>query len=325
MNPPGGVSVGAAAAGVLPAATVALALALDAAVAEPPRRLHPVAWFGSLVARFDREWSHPATVGLAVAVALPLFAAAAVALAVGLATRLHPALGVAAAGLAVFAATSLRMLSSKAAEVVAASDADLPTARERLRWLAGRDAADLSAGEVRSAAVESAAENLADGAVAPLLAFALFAPFSLAAGAAAAAWVKAVNTLDSMLGYLDVSHGTASARLDDLTMWIPARASAVLLALAASLPASLLAARRWADAPPSPNSGWPMATLAAVVDSRLEKPGVYVLNPGGALPSVETSRAAIRVVSVAGVLAFLFAGLLAGVATVLLPEVVAWL
>jgi adenosylcobinamide-phosphate synthase len=296
-----------------PVVSLALALVLDALLAEPPRRLHPVAWFGSLIASFDREWSRPRLVGLAVAAALPLLAAAAVALAVGLAENLHPIAGVLAAGLVVFATTSLRMLVSKAAEVVAATETDLPTARERLRWLAGRDAADLSAGEIRSAAVESAAENLADGVVASLLAFALLAPVSLAAGAGAAAWVKAVNTLDSMLGYPDKPHGTASARLDDAIMWIPARASAGLLALAALAPASLSGGSRWADAPPSPNSGWPMATVAAVIDARLEKPGVYVLNPDEALPSVETARSGVRVAGLAGVLAFVAAGALSGV------------
>ncbi|WP_128477487.1 adenosylcobinamide-phosphate synthase CbiB [Halorussus pelagicus] len=316
-----------------PAVPIALALVLDGLVAELPRRLHPVAWFGSLVAPFDREWSRPRLAGLGVAVALPLLAAALVALGVEIAARASPVAGALAAGLVVFATTSLRMLTGKTAEVVAATETDLPTARERLRWLAGRDAANLSAGEVRSAAVESAAENLADGVVAALLAFALFAPVSLAAGTGAAAWVKAVNTLDSMLGYPEKSHGTASARLDDFVMWIPARASAGLLALAAALPTaraaasgptSLAAARRWADAAPSPNSGWPMATLAAVLDARLEKPGVYVLNPEAALPSVETSRAGIRVVGLAGVLAFVFAGAFSGGASALAPEVVSW-
>ncbi|WP_205410974.1 CobD/CbiB family cobalamin biosynthesis protein [Halorussus rarus] len=343
---------------------MAIALLLDAAVAEPPRGLHPVARFGSLVARADREWSRPRLAGAVVAAALPLLAAAAVALAVALAAHLHPLAGVLAAGLVVFATTSLRMLVSTAAGVVAATEADLPTARERLRALAGRDAAALSAGEVRSAAVESAAENLADGAVAALLAFALLAPVSLSLGAGAAAWAKAVNTLDSMLGYPGKPHGTASARLDDAVMWIPARVSAVLLAVAAlarggisgrsglsatgsagestasggrSPVASLSAGRRWADAPPSPNSGWPMATLAAVLDARLEKPGVYVLNPEAGLPSVETARAGVRVVAVAGALAFAVAGALAllvgGIAAdvgsavaplSVLPEVVAW-
>ncbi|WP_276300172.1 adenosylcobinamide-phosphate synthase CbiB [Halorussus lipolyticus] len=311
-----------------PALAIAVALVLDAALAEPPRRLHPVAWFGSAVARFDREWSRPRLAGTAVAALLPLLAGGIVALAVGIADRLHPLAGVLTAGLVVFATTSLRMLAGKAEEVVAVTETDLPTARERLKWLAGRDAEDLSAGEVRSAAVESTAENLADGVVASLLAFALLGPVSPAVGAGAAVWVKAVNTLDSMLGYPDKPHGTTSARLDDIVMWIPARVSAGLVALAAVAPASLSAGSRWADAPPSPNSGWPMATLAGAIDARLEKPGVYVLNPEARLPSVETARSGVRIAGLAGLLAFLLAGLLTAVGEELAPAlgsgVVAW-
>jgi adenosylcobinamide-phosphate synthase len=137
---------------------------------------------------------------------------------------------------------------------------DLARAREAAPALVGRDLGALSPGELRSAAVESAAENLADGLVAPLLAFVLGAQFSLAAGAAAATCVKAVNTLDSMLGYRSKPVGRTSARLDDAVMWLPARASAVLLAVAGRDPGALVRARTWRRAPASPNSGWPMAT-----------------------------------------------------------------
>jgi adenosylcobinamide-phosphate synthase len=328
MSPTGVVAV------VIP---IALALVLDAALAELPERVHPVAWFGSLVAAFDREWSRPRVVGLAVAAVLPVLGAAAVALGVELVARASPWAATVAAGLILFATTSLRLLVGTAAEVVAATATDLPTARERLRWLAGRDATDLSASEIRSAAVESAAENLADGLVAPLLTFGILTPISLAAGAGAAAWVKAVNTLDSMLGYPHKPHGAASARLDDVIMWVPARLSAGFVALSALAPGSLAIARQWADAPPSPNSGWPMATLAGVLDARLEKPGVYVLNPDAELPSLESSRRGVRIVGVAGVLAYFVAALLAsllasllatllatGIPTVATAEVVAW-
>jgi adenosylcobinamide-phosphate synthase len=212
-----------------------------------------------------------------------------------------------AAGLALFSTTSLRMLLDEAERVVSLSDRDLDSAREALRSLAGRDARSLSAPEIRSAAVESLAENLADGLVAPLLAFALVAPLSLAGGTAAAAWVKAVNTLDSMLGYPHKPYGTASARLDDLTMWLPARLTALLLAGAALDPRALSRAREQSTNPPSPNSGWPMATLAAVLGVKLQKPGVYTLD-FGALPSVEEADRARTIVTRTGWLSFVLAG-----------------
>jgi adenosylcobinamide-phosphate synthase len=296
---------------VLGAGAVGLALALDAAIGELPTAAHPVAWFGRLVAPLDREWARPRAVGLLGAVTLPLVAALAVGAPVWTVTRASPLAGVVAAGIVLFLTTSFRTLLGTAATVSAASDRNLSDARERLRALAGRDASALSAGQVRSAAVESAAENLADGLVASLLAFALGAQFSLAAGAALAAWVKAVNTMDSMLGYHSKPVGWAPARLDDLVMWVPARVSAALLAAAALAPAALTAAAGWVRDVPSPNSGWPMGTLAAALDVRLEKPGVYTLNADASLPSPAAARRGVRTVAIAGLLAYGAAALLA--------------
>ena len=291
---------------------VAVAAGLELLVGEPPARVHPVARFGRAVVPFDREWGSPRAVGLGVALVLPGLAAALVGGAVRLAGTVDPLVAGALAGICLFSTTSLRMLLGEARRVNGLVGADLDEARSALRSLAGRDASDLSAGQVRSAAVESAAENLADGLVAPLLAFAVLAPVSLPLAAGAAAWVKAVNTLDSMLGYRSKPVGWASARMDDLVMWVPARLSAALLATVAGSPGALVPAREWADAPPSPNSGWPMAALAALLDARLEKPGVYVLNPDERLPDEVAVERGIALVRRAGLLAYALAGAAAG-------------
>lgn len=293
------------------AGAVALAAVLDLAVREPPRRVHPVALLGRLIGPFDRDWAHPVLVGVLVALALPAVAALVAGGLTLAAVSVHPFAGGALAGIVLFATTSRRMLLDVARSVVDGSETDLPAAREELCTLAGRDASTLSAGEVRSAAVESAAENLADGLVGPLLVFAFFAPLSLPLAAAGAAWVKGVNTIDSMLGYREKPVGTAGARLDDLVMWVPARLAALLIALASRRPSSVSTARRWSGRPASPNSGLPMATLAAAVDVRLEKPGAYVLNPEAALPSVERADRGADVVRLASGLAFLGAGVVA--------------
>ena len=290
---------------------LALAVALDTAFAEPPTRVHPVALFGSVVGRFDRPWAHPRAVGVAVAVGLPLAAAALAGGVVAAAALLSTALAALVAGAILFISVSLRLLLSTTAEVVELSETDLAAAREALRALAGRDATDLSPGQVRSAAVESAAENLADGFVAPLAGFVLGAtlgvalggsgePLPLAAGVAGAAWVKAVNTLDSMLGYRSTPTGWASARLDDAAMLLPARATAGCLAVAAGSFGTPRRAAAWARAPSSPNSGWPMATAAAALDVRLAKPGHYVLNPAANFPEVADGERAVRLVGVGG-------------------------
>lgn len=307
--------------------SVLVAGALEALVGEPPTRYHPVAWFGRLVAPLDREWAHPLLVGALGALALPLVAAAAVASVVVAAGALSALAPPALAGLVLFLSTSLRRLLAAAESVVAGSEADIDAARDGLLALAGRDASALSAGQLRSAAVESAAENLADGLVAPLSAFVFAAAGAAIAGvaplpvaAAAAAWVKAVNTLDSMLGYPEKRVGTPAARLDDAVMWLPARLSALALAVALSDLRSLARTREWFAGVPSPNSGWPMGVVAAGLAVRLEKPGVYVLNPGAALPDVAAARRGVRAVGIAGLLSYALAGLTLAV----LGEVTAW-
>jgi adenosylcobinamide-phosphate synthase len=321
MNP-GGIATTAGGAWVPTVAALGTALALELAVGELPESLHPVALFGRVVAPLDRSWSRPRAVGAVAGLALPLAAAAAVGAGVGAAGWVHPVAGVAAAGVALFVTTSLRLLLDIAGEVVDASETDLASARESVGGLVGRDVSDLSAGQVRSAAVESAAENLADGLVAPLLAFALLAPVALGLGAAAAAWVKAVNTMDSMLGYREKPVGWASARLDDVVMWVPARASAALVAVAAGDRRAL--APQALETVPSPNSGWPMGALAAALGARLEKPGVYALNPAAELPTPETARRGVGVVWTAGVLAYLGAAALALAVSVAAAGVIAW-
>jgi adenosylcobinamide-phosphate synthase len=299
---------------------ILVAFVLDAAAGEPPDRLHPVAWFGSVVSVCDRGWRFPRAAGLLVAALLPLVAAVVAGGTVALADTVAPGSGVAPlilvggiAGVWLFVTMSRRMLHEVAEEVLEATDTDPDRARESIRALVGREAAPLSPDQLRSATVESAAENLADGLVAPLLAFALGAQVSLPVAVGAAAWVKAVNTLDSMLGYPQKPHGSASARLDDLVMWMPARLSAGFLSLVALDPAALGRARAWTDAPPSPNSGWPMATLAAILDVRLEKPGAYTINGGRPLPMVDQARRGLRVVDRAAVLAFAASGVVAWV------------
>ncbi|RLM59669.1 cobalamin biosynthesis protein CobD [Halobellus sp. Atlit-31R] len=325
-------------------ATVAVGLAagLDAAFGEPPARIHPVALLGRVVARIERAVAEfgtesvvrPRLAGAVVAAAVPLgFAGVATAL-VGGGAAVDPWLGSALAGGVLFSTTSLRLLLDSGRTVIRESDTDVAAARVSLRALAGRDATSLDAAHVRSAAVESLAENLADGLVAPLLAFAVVAggaaslagapsfgtaaagapaALTLALAAGAAAWVKAVNTLDSMLGYRSKPVGWAPARLDDAVMWVPARLSALLLAAAAGEPTLPLRrrVRELARRPSSPNSGWPMATMAALLPARLHKPGTYDLDAGAPLPDVRAARAAVRVTRRAGLLAVALAGVIA--------------
>lgn len=289
----------------VPAATlaVAVALSLDGIWGEPPASVHPVALFGRLVGRVDRQYARPGPAGVAIAALLPVGFAVALAAPTEVALALHPLAGSVVGGTALFVTLSLRLLLSEGQSVIGLTESDPVEARTAIRSLVGRDTADLTPAELRSGAVESLAENLADGLVAPLFGFLIGALVSLPVAVAAAAWIKGVNTLDSMLGYPTKPVGRASARLDDAVMWLPARASALLLALAARTPSALARGRAWVREPASPNSGWPMTTLAAALDVRLHKPGAYSLNPDRQLPTSEEARRAVRIVALAGGLA----------------------
>ncbi|MBA3772547.1 MAG: cobalamin biosynthesis protein CobD [Ramlibacter sp.] len=186
---------------------------------------------------------------------------------------------------------SWRMLREETAAVEAALAESLPAGRARLSWLVSRDTARLSASEVRESAIESLAENLNDSVVAPIFWFVLL-------GLPGAVVYRFANTADAMWGYRGHYRGRYwewagkwAARADDLLSWAPARITALLLALAAGgLPLSRL--RSEAGRTPSPNSGWPMAAMAAALGVRLGKPGVYTLNPTGRLPQAADAELA---------------------------------
>ena len=156
---------------------------------------------------------------------------------------------------------------------------NLPAARGAVAMIVGRDTAELSESEVARATVETVAESAADGVIAPL--------FYLAIGGAPLALAyKAVNTLDSMIGHRDARYadfGWASARLDDLANWIPARLSAVVLLLGAGLVTRQLERVRngWrvferdGSLHPSPNSGRPEAAMAGILGIRLGGTNFY--------------------------------------------------
>ena len=220
-------------------------VALDALIGDPHRG-HPVAAFGGGAAKLetrmyadDRFRGALYTTACVLSAALPAVAADRL-------TRHRPLLRGAAVAAVVWAVTGARSLTREAerAAVALATD-DLETARAVLPGLCSRDPAQLGAKEVARAVVESVAENTSDAAVAPLVWAAL-------AGLPGLAAYRAVNTLDAMVGYRSPRYerfGWASARLDDVANWAPARLTAGLAAVCAPLAggsprAALRAARR---------------------------------------------------------------------------------
>ncbi|WP_346302244.1 adenosylcobinamide-phosphate synthase CbiB [Halomonas sp. BM-2019] len=190
--------------------------------------------------------------------------------------RLHPGLGWLAEGWLLASCLAIRGLRDAALAVAAPlARGDLPGARAALAMIVGRDTEGLEEAEVTRAAVETVAENTVDGITAPLF-------FALLGGAPLALAYKAVNTLDSMVGYRSERYrdfGRASARLDDAANWLPARLTALTLWLGARclawrgrgvhLSGALAATRREAPRHPSPNSGWPEAMVANLLGVQL--------------------------------------------------------
>jgi adenosylcobinamide-phosphate synthase len=178
---------------------VITAIGLDTIIREPPAFAHPVVLFGRIINLIDQSYANPTVVGILITATFPVGFAATTAAIVSVALSVNSRLGAVTAGCVLFTLVSLRLLLTTVHDVVIMSTVDLSAARHDLRALAGRDASELDAAHIRSAAVESAAENLADGFIGPLLAFTMCAPVSISGGVAGAAWVKAINTLDSML------------------------------------------------------------------------------------------------------------------------------
>jgi adenosylcobinamide-phosphate synthase len=223
--------------------TLVIAFALDAAVGDPAWFPHPVRGIGFLVERGEalfrlifcgklctprREQAAGAALTLSVCAVTFIFFYAVI----GCARRLDAAAGFAAAVLAAYLAISPRCLRDEAVNVYAkVKSGDLPAARKQVARIVGRDTEPLSMEKVIKAAVETVAESLADGVIAPLF-------YLVIGGPPLAMLYKAINTMDSMIGYKNqryINFGKAAARLDDIAGWIPARIAARLLIFSAAI------------------------------------------------------------------------------------------
>lgn len=309
------------AVGVADAWALPLAATLDAALGDPRGWPHPVRAIGGLIRRVEilarslvaMAGGGPiagrlAGIGLALVV-VGLSGATAWGL-VALADAVGGPWPILARVLLIYwglAARSLRVETLRASEA-----SDLEAARRELAWIVGRDTAGLDWPEIGRACLETVGENLNDGVVAPLFWYALGGPAGL--------WAfKAVSTLDSMVGYRDDRYrdlGWASARLDDLAAFVPARLTWLLIAIGSAVVGERpWAALRigWRDGRkhPSPNSAWGEAALAGALGVRLGGPASYGGVPGskpllgepGAPIDRGTVRRALRIAAVVTALA----------------------
>lgn len=266
-----------------------LALLIDKAVGDPPRLWarvpHPVVLFGKAVSAADRRLNVP---GLGPAAARSRGIVAAVlltvlALACGvLVSSLFSGLWLIGLFMEVCVVAILLAQKSLADHVravaFALNEEGLTGGRREVALIVGRDPQTLDSAGVSRAAIESLAENYSDGVVAPAFWYMVLGLPGLFA-------YKMINTADSMIGHKSEKYlyfGWASARWDDIVNLIPARASAVIIALAAWTAEGFAAMRRSLRVAVvdhgkhrSPNSGWPEAAMAGAINVQLAGPRIY--------------------------------------------------
>lgn len=264
---------------------VPAAFALDLVLGDPHSLPHPVVWIGRLIRRLEAAMEERpknrrlAGAILAAATLAVVFASAWGGLA--LAGRLGEVVEGALALWLAYTTLALRSLHSESRAVVTlVEEGRLDEARLALSFIVSRDTAALDREGILRACIETVAENTSDGVVAPLC-------YLFAGGPVGALLYKGASTLDSMVGYRNERYrdfGWASARLDDILNLVPARLTALFMALAALLlrldgGRALRTVRRDARKHHSPNAGFPEAAVAGALGIRLGGPAVYFGTP----------------------------------------------
>ena len=244
---------------------------LDLFLGDPAWLPHPVVGFGKMIAFGERrlnKGTHRKLKGALMAIVLISMVFAVVFFGLSL----LPPLGRVGVGfILVFYCLAGTTLIREVRQVFLAVDRSLEEGRRQVARIVGRDTSALSAQEVRTAALETLAENLSDGVIAPLFWYMLLGVPGMLA-------YKMVNTLDSMIGYKTDRYrdfGCWAAHIDDIANYIPARLTALLMVVAAGKPRLTAFVRQNGRNHASPNSGYPEAALAGILNCRFGGPHYY--------------------------------------------------
>jgi adenosylcobinamide-phosphate synthase len=254
---------------------------LDLVFGDPAWLPHPVVWFGRMIAWCERllnKGKHRKLKGALMTIFLDsilFFATWGLLRLAESSCIIHYAL----CTILVFYCLAGTTLIREVRAVFLALDRSLEEGRRQVARIVGRDTSELSAQEVRTAALETLAENLSDGVIAPLFWLAI-------GGVPAMLTYKMINTQDSMIGYRTeryIDYGCWAAHIDDIANYIPARITALLMMLAGWVctkgKTSLLKlfpfVLKYGSKHASPNSGWPEAALAGILNCRFGGPHYY--------------------------------------------------
>ncbi len=247
---------------------IAIGLMLDRLIGDPPNWPHPVRWIGTLILRLTKQLNKGSKrklkglilvlviVGISFSIALVL---------VTVAYSIHIVLGIALESILIASGLAQKSLKNAAMDVYKPLiEGDLPNARVKLSWIVGRDTEYLDEEEITRGVVETVSENISDGVTAPLF-------FAFLFGAPGLWAYKAINTLDSMVGYKNEQFeefGYTAAKLDDVANYIPSRLTGLAIMLGGRKETDIPLKERmkgwWMDAKkhPSPNSGFLEAATA---------------------------------------------------------------
>ena len=259
---------------------------LDLLLGDPSWLPHPIVGFGKIIAFGERhlnKGNHRMLKGAIMSIFLIVLVFTIIWLIENQLSIIHYTLSIAFESLLIFYCLAGTTLIREVREVFRAVDRSLDEGRKQVARIVGRDTAQLSAQEIRTAALETLAENLSDGVIAPLFWLAI-------GGVPAMVAYKMVNTLDSMIGYRTERYkdfGCWAAHIDDVANYIPARITALLMILPRlvsihggskffTFHSSLFTfVRRYGRMHASPNSGYPEAALAGILDCRVGGPHYY--------------------------------------------------
>ena len=247
---------------------------LDRLLGDPERLPHPVVLFGKMIARGERLLNRGTCrvfKGALLAISLISVVVLATWALVIVADTINIYIGMAVRAILVFYCLAGTTLIREVRQVFYAIDRSLDEGRRQVSRIVGRDTSELTDEEVRKAALETLAENLSDGVVAPLFWFAI-------GGVPAMMGYKMVNTLDSMIAYHSpryLKFGKVAARIDDIANYIPARLTALLMLISANRLSLIKFVMKYGPCHASPNSGWPEAALAGILGCRFGGPHKY--------------------------------------------------
>lgn len=260
------------------------ALLLDTLVGDPRSKYHPVVLIGNCISFYEHLLYKKNTIAknqILLGISTVLLVLMTVMLIVTgllfIGGTIHPIGYFIVSLLCLYIAISPRCLAEAGIEIAnLLRKQDISEARRKVGWIVGRKTSELDESEITRATIETVAENTVDGIISPLFWFVLLGPWG-------AIGYRAINTMDSMLGYKNERYlyfGRFAARLDDVVNYIPARITCVLFVIASFLCGkdwkhAIRIATRDAHKHPSPNGGYAEAPVAGALHIRLGGQNVY--------------------------------------------------